>query len=133
MSVDKHTLQRWVAGAELRVRKISRPFAKVPVINRIPRVAGKTREYFLVEKIDLTRARNFRAQQTSEDILAAAIELPILGKRGIGNEVGMAVASFEYTDEEGDGHNLIAVCAYTITGVMRRRRELRHALVIPIG
>jgi hypothetical protein len=132
MSVDKHTLQRWIAGAELRVKKTSRPFAKVPVINRIPKVAGRTREYVFVEKIDLTRARNFRAQHTSEDILAAAIELPILGRRGIGNEVGMAVASFDYTDEEGDGHSLIAVCAYTIGGVVRRKREFKHALVIPI-
>ena len=132
MSVDKHTLQQWIAGAELRVRKTSRPFARVPVINRIPKVADRTKEYVYVERIDLTRARNFRAQETSEDILAASIELPILGRRGVGNDTGMAVASFEYTDEEGDDHSLIAVCAYSIAGVVRRKRELKHALVIPI-
>jgi hypothetical protein len=133
MSVDKLTLQQWIAGAELRVKKTSKPFANVPIINRIRKFAGKTKAYVFVERIDLTRARNFRAQETSEDILAGAIELPILGKRGIGNDVGMAVASFDYTDEEGDEHSLVAVCAYTISGVVRRRRQLKHALVIPIA
>ena len=57
MSVDKHTLQKWVAGAELRLAKTSRPFAKVPFVNRIKKVAESKRAYTLVEKIDLTRAR----------------------------------------------------------------------------
>ena len=101
MSVDKHTLQKWVAGAELRLQKSHQPFAKVPLVNRIKKIAGRTHNYILTEKVDLTRARDFRAQETCEDILFASIHLPILGKRGIGNDVGMAVASFNYTDQGG--------------------------------
>ena len=39
MSVDKHTLQKWVAGAELRLKKTHRPFANVPLVNRIKKIA----------------------------------------------------------------------------------------------
>jgi hypothetical protein len=133
MSVDKHTLQKWIAGAEVRFRKTVRPFAKVPLVNRIKKVADSTREHVLTEKIDLTRARDFRAQQTSEDILTASIQLPILGRRGVGNDTGMAVASFNYTDSEGDEHKVIAICAYSISGVVPKVRELKHTLVIPVA
>ena len=132
MNVDKNTLQKWVAGAELRLKKTHLPFAKMPLVNRIKNVAKRTRNYSLTEKLDLTRARNFKAQETVEDILFASIELPIFGKRGIGNDVGMAVASFDYTDSEGDEHSLIAICAYTISGVVRKARELRHVIVLPM-
>lgn len=132
MSVDKHQLQKWVAGAELRLKKTSRPLARVPLVNRIKKLADQTRICTLTEKIDLTRARNFRAQETSEDLLFASIELPMLGKRGIGNDVGMAVASFDYTDREGHEHSLIAICAYTVSGVVRKTRELKNVMVIPM-
>ena len=133
MSVDRHTLQQWVAGAELRLRKKSRPFAKVPLINRIKKMARTTRDYVLTEKIDLTRARNFHAQEASEDILFASIQSPLLGKQGFGNDVGMAVASFRYTDREGDEHDIIAVCAYAISGTVRKTRELKKTILIPLA
>jgi hypothetical protein len=132
MSIDKHTLQKWVAGAELRLTKTHKPFADVPLIGRIKKLAQRTRKYVLSEKIDLTRARDFRAQETSEDLLFASIQLPVIGKQGIGNDVGMAVASFDYTDEEGDEHSVIAVCAYVISGVVRKERKLKHVMVIPM-
>jgi hypothetical protein len=132
MSVDKHTLQKWVAGAELRLKKSHQPFAKVPLVNRIKKIAGRTRNYILTEKVDLTRARDFSAQETCEDILFASIHLPILGKRGTGNDVGMAVASFDYTDKEGDDHRIIAICAYTVSGLMRKTREHKHTMLIPM-
>ena len=47
MSVDKHTLQKWVAGAELRLKKSHKPFAKVPLVNRIKKVADRTHNYVL--------------------------------------------------------------------------------------
>ena len=62
----------------------------------------------------------------------ASIQLPLLGKRGVGNDLGMAVASFNYTDREGTEHRVIAVCAYTISGSVRKTRELRQTLVIPM-
>jgi hypothetical protein len=96
-------------------------------------VAAHERNYLLTEKVDLTKARNFHAQETSEDILVASIRLPLFGKQGIGNDVGMAVASFDYTDGEGDGHTVIAVCAYTVTGVVRKVRELKHTILIPLA
>jgi hypothetical protein len=133
MSVDKHTLQKWIAGAELRLKKSRRPFARVPLLNRIKQVARTRQSYTLTEQIDLTRARNFCAQATSEDILFASIDLPLLGKQGIGNDVGLAVASFHYTDREGDEHKLVAVCAYHVSGVVRKTREFKHAIVIPVA
>jgi hypothetical protein len=132
MSIDKHTLQKWVAGAELRLTKTHKPFAGMPLVGRIKKLAQRAQEYVLTEKIDLTRARDFRAQETSEDLLFASIQLPVIGKRGIGNDVGMAVASFNYTDTEGDEHSVIAVCAYVINGVVRKERKVKHVLVIPM-
>ena len=133
MSLDKHILQGWIAGAEFRLPKTHQPFAKMPLLNRIKKVAERTRNYTLTEKIDLTRAQNFRAQESAEDILFASIQLPVIGKQGVGNEVGMAVASFDYTDKEGDVHRLTAVCAYTISGSVRRRRDLKQVIIIPMA
>jgi hypothetical protein len=131
--MDKHLLQKWVAGAELRLKKSHRPFAKVPLVNRIKKVAARTRHYTLTERIDLTKARDFRAQETAEDILFASVQLPIIGKQGLGNDVGMAIASFYYTDKEGDEHSLIAICAYTVSGVVRKTRELKQTVLIPMA
>ncbi len=132
MSVDKHTLQGWVAGAELRLQKTRRPFAKVPLLNRIRKVAARTQGYTLTERIDLTRARHFRVQEGSEDFLFASIQLPVLGKQGMGNDVGIAVASFDYSDAEGDAHEVIVVCAYLVSGSLRKTRELKQVIAIPM-
>lgn len=94
---------------------------------------GDNAGYTLTEKVDLTRARDFQAQETSEDILIASIELPILGKRGIGNDSGMAVARFKYRDKEGDEHDVIAICAYIITGVVAKTRDLRQVVTVPLA
>jgi hypothetical protein len=133
MSVDKHQLQQWVAGAEAKFRKSRKTFRGVPLANRIRTLAEHTRDYVLTERIDLTRATDFRAQEASEDLLVASIQLPLVGKRGVGNDLGMAVASFNYTDREGTEHRVIAVCAYTISGSVRKTRELRQTLVIPMA
>ena len=130
--MDKHTLQKWIVGAELRLKKMRKPFAKVPFLNRIKKVAESRQSYVLKEKVDLTRARNFSAQATSEDIMFASIQLPLIGKRGVGNDVGMAVANFDYTDREGDEHKITAVCAYVISGSVRKNRELKHVMIIPM-
>jgi hypothetical protein len=130
--MDKHTLQKWITGSELRVSKSHCPFAKMPLVNRVKKIAERKQNYSLCEKIDLTRARNFRVQESSEDFLCASVVMPVLGKRGIGNDVGMAVASFGYMDKEGDDHNLIAICAYEITGVVKKERKLRKVLIIPM-
>jgi hypothetical protein len=133
MSVDKHTLQKWVAGAEIRFKKTRKRFAKVPLVRRIGKLSESTSNYILTEKIDLTKARDFCAQETSEDILFASVQVPIIGKRGIGNDTGIAVASFDYVDREGDEHKIIAICAYTISGVVRKVRELKHTIMIPMA
>lgn len=133
MALDKELVQGWVAGAELRVEKQHQPFAKVPVVGRIKQLAGHRRRYTLTERIDLTRARNFRVQNTEEDFLFASIELPVLGKRGIGDDAGIAVASFDYTDREGGKHHLIAICAYALSGVVGRKRELKKVIVLPMA
>ena len=133
MSVDKHTLQKWVAGAEVRFKKTRKRFAKVPLVRRIGKLSESTRNYILTEKIDLTKARDFCAQETSEDILFASVQVPIIGKRGIGNDIGIAVASFDYVDREGDEQKIIAICAYTISGVVRKVRELKHTIMIPVA
>jgi hypothetical protein len=132
MAVDKQTLQSWVAGAELRVTKSRRPLGSVPVLNRVKKLADATQSYTHKEKIDLTRARNFRMQEGSEDFLFASVSLPLMGKRSLGNEVGMAVASFDYTDSEGDQHSLIAICAYVISGVIKKERALKQVLTIRV-
>ena len=135
MSVDKHTLQQWLVGAELRFRKTRKPLAgiaSIPILNRFSSVAETTQEYVLAEKLDLTKARDFHAQETSEDILIASVQLPFFGKRGVGNDTGMAVASFNYTDREGDDHEVIAICAYTITGVVTKSRELKQVITVPM-
>lgn len=133
MSIDKHTLQQWVAGAEVRFRKTRKPLSGIPVLNRISRLAETQQEYVLTEKIDLTRARDFHAQQATEDILVASIDLPLLGKRGVGNDTGMAVASFKYVDGDGDEHNVIAICAYSISGVVNKSRALRQVIIVPMA
>ena len=133
MSVDKHTLQKWVAGAEVRFKKTRKRFAKVPIVRRIGKLSESTKNYILTEKIDLTRARDFCAQETSEDILFASVQLPVIGKRGIGNDIGIAVASFDYVDKEDDEHKIIAICAYTVSGVVRKARELKHTIMIPVA
>lgn len=133
MSVDKHTLQQWVAGAEVRFKKTRKRFSGVPLVNRVERLAEATQEYVLTEKIDLTKAKDFRAQDATEDILFASVDLPLLGKRAIGNDTGMAVASFKYVDREGEEHNLIAICAYEISGMVRKTRELKKVIVIPMA
>jgi hypothetical protein len=133
MSVDKHTLQKWVAGAEVRFKKTRKRFAKVPLVRRIGKLSESTKNYILTEKIDLTKARDFCAQETSEDILFASVQVPIIGKRGIGNDIGIAVASFDYSDREGDEQKIIAICAYTISGVVRKVREFKHTIMIPVA
>jgi hypothetical protein len=132
MAVDKHTLQGWVAGAEFRVKKSRRPLGGVPVLNQVKSLADATQSYTYKEKIDLTRARNFRMQEGSEDFLFASVSLPIMGKRSLGNDTGMAVASFDYTDREGDQHNVIAICAYVISGVIKKERVLKQVLTIRV-
>lgn len=135
MPLDKHLLQQWVAGAEIRFRKTRKPLAaiaSIPILNRLGSVAETTQEYVLTEKLDLTRARDFHAQETSEDILIASMQLPFFGKRGIGNDTGMAVASFKYTDREGEEHSVIAICAYTITGIVGKARELKQVITVPM-
>ena len=109
MSVDKHTLQQWVAGAEIRFKKTRKPLSAIPLVNLIGRLAEAQQDYVLTERVDLTRARDFHAQQTAEDILFASIQMPLLGKQGVGNDTGMAVASFRYEDREGDVHDVIAI------------------------
>lgn len=133
MSIEKHTLQQWVAGAEVRFKKSRKPLSGIPVLNRIARIAEAQQEYILTEKIDLTRARDFHAQQATEDILVASIDLPLLGKRGVGNDTGMAVASFEYIDGEGEEHDIIAICAYAISGVVNKSRALKQVMIIPMA
>lgn len=133
MGVDKHTLQQWVAGAEVRFKKTRKPLAGIPLVNRIGRLAESTQDYVLSENIDLTKARDFHAQEATEDMLFASIDLPILGKRGVGNDTGLAVASFKYVDREGEEHHLIAICAYTISGVVNKDRKLRQVIVIPMA
>lgn len=132
MGLDKHTLQKWVAGSELRVRKSHRPFAALPLVSRVKKIAEQRRNYTLSEKIDLTRAKNFRVQESSEDMLSASIVLPVVGKRGMGSDVGLAIASFDYTDHEDDEHHVIAICAYEITGLVKKERELKRVLIIPV-
>jgi hypothetical protein len=133
MGVDVHTLQQWVAGAEIRFKKTRKPLSGIPLVNRIERFAEAKQEYILAERIDLTRARDFRAQQTAEDILLASIEVPLLGKRGMGNDTGMAVASFSYRDRDGDDHDVVAVCAYTIIGVVQKTRTLKQVITVPMS
>lgn len=132
MKLSKEMVQGWVAGAELRIEKEHHPFAKLPLVNRIEKVAGQRRKYVLCERIDLTRAKNFKVQNTAEDFLFASVELPVFGKRGIGNDVGLAVASFDYTDSESSEHNLIAICAYEMSGLMGKKRALKKVIIIPM-
>jgi hypothetical protein len=137
MALDKHLLQQWVAGAEIRFRKKRKPLAAIAGIPLLGRLGGSvaeaTQDYVLTERVDLTKARDFLAQETSEDILVASIQLPFLGKRGVGNDSGLAVARFKYTDKEGDDHEVIAICAYTISGVVSKTRELRQVITVPLA
>lgn len=133
MSADKHTLQQWVAGAELRVKKSHQPLAGVPLVNRVGRLAKVARSYVHTEKIDLTRAKNFRVQESSEDLVTASIDLPVFGKRGVGNTTGLALASFDYMDQEEDEHAVVAICAYELSGVVQKKRELKKVLIIPMA
>lgn len=132
MSVDKHILQQWVAGAEVKFKKTRKPLSGIPILNRIPRIAEAQQDYILTEKIDLTRAREFHVQQATEDILIASVDVPLLGKRGVGNDTGMAVASFKYVDGEDDAHEVIAICAYSITGVVNKVRALKQVIIVPM-
>lgn len=133
MRLEKEMLQRWVAGAQLRVEKVSQPFANVPLVNQIKKIADQQRKYVMSERIDLTRARNFRVQNTTEDFLFASVEMPVFGKRSFGNDVGLAVASFDYTDSEGTEHNLIAICAYVLSGVVGKKRDLKKVIIVPMA
>jgi hypothetical protein len=133
MALDKHLLQQWVAGAEIRFRKKRKPLAAMAAIPFMSSVADTTQEYVVTERVDLTKARDFQAQETSEDILVASMQLPFLGKRGIGNDSGLAVARFKYTDKEGDDHDVIAICAYTISGLVSKTRELRQVITVPLA
>lgn len=45
----------------------------------------------------------------------------------------MAVARFKYTDKEGDEHDVIAICAYTITGVVTKTRDLKQVVTVPLA
>ncbi len=83
MSVDKHTLQSWVAGAELRLQNARRPFANMPWLKRIKKVAERTQGYALAEKIGLTRARHFSVQVSAENFPFASIKPPVVGKQVI--------------------------------------------------
>ena len=132
MSVDKHILQQWVAGAEVKFKKTRKPLSGIPILNRITRIAEAQQDYVLTEKIDLTRAREFHVQQATEDILIASVDVPLLGKRGVGNDTGMAVASFQYVDGEGEAHEVIAICAYSITGVVTKVRALKQVIIVPM-
>jgi hypothetical protein len=107
--------------------------AAIPILGSLNSVAKMTQEYVLTEKVDLTKARDFLAQETSEDILVASIQLPFLGKRGVGNDSGLAVARFKYTGKESDDHEVIAICAYTISGVVGKTRELRQVITVPLA
>lgn len=133
MALDKHLLQQWVAGAEIRFRKKRKPLAAMAAFPFLESVAETTQEYILTERVDLTKARDFLAQETSEDILVASIQLPFLGKRGVGNDSGLAVARFKYTDREGDDHEVIAICAYTISGVVAKTRDLKQVITVPLA
>jgi len=133
MGLDKHILQQWVAGTEVRFKKTRKPLTGMPLVNRIGRLAESTQAYVMTEKIDLTRARDFHAQEATEDLLVASIDLPLLGKRGVGNDTGMAVASFKYTDLEGQEHNVIAICAYTISGMVNKTRAVTRVINIPLA
>lgn len=133
MILDKHLVQQWVAGAVLRLEKERQPFAQIPLVNKIKKIADSRHNYTLTEQIDLTRAKNFRVQNTAEDFLFASVELPLIGKKGVGNDVGLAVASFDYTDGEGTEHNLIAICAYSMSGMVGKKRELKKVIIIPMA
>ena len=50
MGLDKHTLQKWVAGAELRVTKTHKPFAGLPLVSRNNKLAEHSRELHLTRK-----------------------------------------------------------------------------------
>ena len=69
MAFDKHLLQQWVAGAELRFRKTREPLAalsSVPLLGKLTSVAQSTHEYTLTEKVD--RAGQLRdAMHSSAD------------------------------------------------------------------
>jgi len=95
MSIDKHTFAKWVAGAEPRLTKTHRPFAGVPLIGRI-KAGAKTQEYVLKLKNLTYPGRGFSRHKKHRRISFASIQLPIWETR-IGNDVGRAVASFNYT------------------------------------
>lgn len=133
MKLEKEIVQGWVAGAELRVEKVHQPFAKLPLVKQVKKLADQRRSYVWTERIDLTRARNFRVQSAAEDFLFASIDLPLLGKRGIGNDVGLAVASFDYADSQGAEHHLIAICAYVLSGVVGKARKLKKVIILPMA
>lgn len=132
MGVDRLTLQKWIAGTEIKFHKKRTPLKKVPLLNQVAAVRDYSQDYILTEKIDLTRASNFFVQESAEDFLVASINLPVLGKKAVGNDTGMALACFDYVDGEGDPHKVIGVCAYSISGIGKKSREALHSLAIAL-
>lgn len=132
MSIDKLTFQKWIAGTEIKFHKKRKPLKKVPGINQISALSNYEQDYVLAESIDLTRASNFMVQESSEEFLVASISLPLFGKKVIGNDTGLALACFDYVDREGETHKVIGVCAYSISGVGLKHREIRHSLAIAL-
>ena len=130
--MNKLTLQQWLAGTDITFQKTRTPLKKVPVLNKLAALKNFEQGYTLTEKIDLTRASDFRVQQSSEDFLVASISLPLLGKKVVGNDTGLALACFDYTDQEGDAHKVIGICAYSISGVGKKTRQLRHAMAVAL-
>ncbi len=126
------TLQKWLAGTDITFQKTRTPLKKVPVLNKLAALKNFEQGYTLTEKLDLMRASDFQIQQSSEDFLVASISLPLFGKKGIGNDTGLALACFDYTDHEGDSHKVIGICAYSISGVGKKTRELRHAMAVAL-
>jgi hypothetical protein len=132
MGIDKLTFQKWIAGTEIKFHKVRTPLKKVPGVNQLSALRNYEQDYVLSERIDLTRASNFLIQENTEDFLVASISLPLFGKKVIGNDTGLALACFDYADREGDSHKVIGVCAYSISGVGLKSRDVRHSLAVPL-
>jgi hypothetical protein len=66
-------------------------------------------------------------------MLVGSIQMPLLGKRRVGNDTGMAFGSFRYLDRDGDEHGGIAICAHPISGMVNQTRALKHVITIPMA
>lgn len=132
MGIDRLTLQKWIAGTEIKFHKTRAPLRKLPLLNQLSAIRNLEQEYILTEKIDLTRASNFMVQESTEDFLVASISLPLLGKKVVGNDTGLALACFDYIDSQGDSHKVIGICAYSISGIGKKAREVRHSIAIAL-